>query len=173
MLAGLHPGAGLLAALTAAAAARATPPGPFVLEAASLADARLVNVSSRPQYVLSSEELQPSALRLFGRDGAELRRVDERAIRKFSTDASRDMYRALAPGEKLALFEPRLRETENGYELAWGPFSFPELPPGRYRAELEWVSARNDYVDDDGKVRRLAGVWRGTVRSKSFFVAVP
>src|SRR5262249_49975085 len=124
----------LLAALTAAAAARATPaPSPLVLEADSLAHARLVNVSSRPQYVLHSEHLQPSALRLYGKDGEAFLRHDERAVMKLNTEAYRDMYRALAPGEKLALFEPRIRETGNGYELTWGPFSFHELPPGRYR----------------------------------------
>lgn len=146
---------------------------PIVFEVPSLSRAVFRNASSKVQYVLHNPRIQPSRLRLFRPDGAELTSEDERDTMKFDTRVLRPMYQELAPGATLPLFEPEIRKYDEKYQLIWGPFSFSELTAGEYAATLEWTSERNDYTDDDGSLKKLAGAWLGTVHSARFTVKVP
>jgi len=146
---------------------------PWVLHFESLSNAWLENASAEPQYLLHSQNFQPSRLRLFGKDGSELTASDARARKKFDNRVSRADYVEVPPHGKAPLFQGRIKDYAGSYELVWGPFSFTALAPGSYQATLEWQSERQDYTDESGAQKTLSSVWLGTLQTPRFTVNVP
>jgi len=146
---------------------------PWVLHFESLESAWLENTSAGPQYLLHSQNFQPSRLRLFGKDGTELTANDARARKKFDNRVSRADYVEVPPRSKAPLFQGRIKDYAGSYELVWGPFSFTALAPGSYQATLEWQSERRDYTDESGAPKTLSSVWLGTLQTPRFTVNVP
>jgi hypothetical protein len=153
---------------TSARAAGAVNGSPFELllekEGTTALRARLKNRSSRKQPYLHDDRLQPVELVIAGPDGKPVSAEDRRKVMKFDNTLYRHLYAELEPGAEAPLLDGQAR-LENGiFLLAWGPFAFA-LPPGKYAVHAVFHSAVDTWVDEDGKHGKIAGIWKGTVRS--------
>jgi hypothetical protein len=127
--------------------------------------ATLRNRSGSGQGVLHDRLRQPSRLRLSG-SGGEVESFDTRSVMKFDNSVEPDDYARLDAGAGLPLGEASFERRGSGWAIRWGPFEFEDLPAGKYRAQVEFESARDDAVDpESGEPTRVSGVWLGRVES--------
>ena len=135
-----------------------TAPGPWL-------EAVLLNCSGAGQTVLRSGDLQPSRLILKDSSGRALTPFDGRTRRKFDCSVSRGMYVKAPPGGSIPLGKAVFRRLPGGrYELRWGPFHFREIPPGLWKARVQFDSVI-DYITEHGHKVPLPDVWKGTAVS--------
>jgi hypothetical protein len=127
--------------------------------------AQLKNRSSRKQPYLHEPRLQPVELVIAGPGGKPVMPRDRRKTMKFDRTLYRHLYAELDPGAAAMLLTGDARAEGNAdFLLAWGPFEFA-LPPGRYSAHAVFRSATDAWVDEDGKHGKVAGLWKGTIKS--------
>ncbi|HEX2584606.1 MAG TPA: hypothetical protein VHL14_05710 [Steroidobacteraceae bacterium] len=141
---------------------------PFKIDIEPGDKASLVNVSTSTQYVFIDSQRQPAKLRLFHLNGNEVEAFDERSREKFdNTVYGKESYVPLPPGQRLPLMKIDLHREDGYVEGRIGPYRFV-LRPGKYVAIAEWVSERNDYLDESGRALKHKKVWLGTVQSEKF-----
>jgi hypothetical protein len=144
------------------------PAKPFRIDATADGGVWLVNVSTSTQYVFIDSQRQPSKLRLFSVSDDEVTAFDERAREKFdNTVYGKQSYVPLLPGQSRSLLQIDLHREAGHVEGRIGPYRFV-LYPGKYVAIAEWISERNDYLNESGRVMKHKKVWLGTVQSEKF-----
>jgi hypothetical protein len=127
--------------------------------------AQLENRSPRKQPYLHDSKLQPVELVIETIDGKPVIASDQRRVMKFDNTLYRRLYAELAPGAEAVLLDGKARPSADGtFLLDWGPFSFV-LAPGKYVAHAVFRSAASTWVDENGKRGRIAGLWKGTIKS--------
>lgn len=135
--------------------------------------ARLINRSPATQPVLHDPRLQASQLVLRDAAGEEVEAFDRRALMKFDPRVYCNLFRPVPRGAELKLEEVRFEREDATWALAWGPFSFEELPAGSYAARVIWSSEAATCQDAvDSEPHPVAGVWLGTVTSNEVTVVL-
>jgi hypothetical protein len=128
--------------------------------------ATLINRSRAAIPVIQSEDLQPSQLSLTSSDGKQQPFFDERSLMKYDNTPYCHLFASLAPGQRLDLESARFKKSAGKYATAWGPYSFDNLVPGDYRAQVTWRGLFDECFDEDTqKPRKIPGAWTGEVQS--------
>jgi hypothetical protein len=134
--------------------------------------AQLKNGTPRKQPYLHDSMLQPVELIIASAGGKPVIAADERRVMKFDNTLRRNLYAELVPGAEATLLSGEARPGRDGnFVLDWGPFSFV-LPPGKYAVHAVFRSAANSWVDENGKHGRIAGLWKGTIKSAPIALTV-
>ncbi|MBI2685633.1 MAG: hypothetical protein HYX27_04900 [Acidobacteria bacterium] len=126
--------------------------------------AKIRNVAKKAELYLHDTQIQPSRLILRDAANKAIEPEDMRAVEKFSNAAGIEMFHKLNPGETRELLTATIST-----RLQWGPFNFPNLPPGRYMAKLEWESVRNP---DPGPAPHPP-IWKGKLTSNEVKFLLP
>ena len=140
-------------------------PAVFTLElrrAGAELSATLRNRSRTPQRYLHHRLIQPVTLNLKTAAGQTVAPVDRRANAKFDATPYRHLYQVLAPGASARL----LRGALGPGSLEWGPFTWQDLPGGRYTVSAHFEHQSSQWVDDEtGQTGAWPEMWRGILES--------
>ncbi len=139
---------------------------PPAADGSRVLNVELHNCSNRTVSVLFDAQLQPPVPVLKRADGRAVVFSDRRRVAKFDRTVHVADFTPLAPGQNL--LQPLAVDVDEGrYTLQLGPFTSPELAPGRYALTVEWTSRHAAALDDDdsGKKTPVRDGWTGSVRS--------
>ena len=112
------------------------------------------NASAGPRQYLSDLLCHPLRLRLY-RAGVEVGARDARAVMKFDNRPRVTMARTVLPGETVEAGQGVLYREGGQARLDWRPWSFRDLAPGDYAAEVFYEALPERLFDEtDGEWRR-------------------
>lgn len=138
----------------------------FTLElrlAGSELTATLHNRSKAPQRYLHEDGIQPVTLTLVNAAGRTIAPEDTRSYAKFDATPYKDLYEVLEPNRAATLQTATVRKGA----LRWGPFSWADLPAGRYTATAVFDHQIQKWVDRETKqTGNWTDLWRGQLKSK-------
>lgn len=151
--------------------------GPFAIEARAegrTITASLRNVSPYVKSALHHPVAQPSSIVLVSRDEAVIEPSDERTVEDTALVVlPKAAWLGLDPCEELWLGQATFRWETGAWALAWGPFRWSGLDPGRYTAIVTLPMVLEHYNDPLGSRRGIDDVWTGEVRSEPVEIVLP
>ncbi len=136
--------------------------------------ATLINHSSVTRPYLHTRFYQQCKLNLMPLDKEPLIPFDYRS-RSVPAPLQREHFKFVDSGDSVSLQVAEFIAKEAQYEITWGPFRFQNVPPGRYRAQVEWESHR-DFPESAGIYPDWGGgqpVWKGNLHSNEVIFTLP
>jgi hypothetical protein len=91
---------------------------------------------------------QPSRLVLVGPGGQVVDVFDSRSIKKYDTTIRCDELQTIPAGVEIDIGSVRVKRSDQGFALTWGPFEYIKLPAGIYTAQVVWKSTAARCFDD-------------------------